>query len=60
MDKGEDFAHLIVDEGVTLQERPQRYQAAVNSELKITPIQTMMCGAEEMSNQFQSNHKQQQ
>ena len=26
--------------------------------LKITPIQTMMCGAKESSNQYQSKHKQ--
>lgn len=28
--------------------------------LKIMPIQTMMCGSNESSNQYQSEHKQQQ
>jgi len=30
----------------------------VNSDLKLTPIQTMMCGANESSNHNQSEHKQ--
>jgi len=30
----------------------------VNSDSNLTPIQTMMCGAKESSNQYQSKHKQ--
>jgi len=30
----------------------------VNSDSNFTPIQTMMCGAKENSNKYQSKHKQ--
>jgi len=37
---------------------PRWAPIVVNSDSKLTPIQTMMCGAKKSSNQYQSEHKQ--
>ena len=36
----------------------EMYPLVVNSDSKLTPIQTMLCGTKESSNHNQSEHKQ--